>query len=310
MSSPIVSIVVPFYNQLEYLAECIGSVIIQTFDGWELIIVDDASTEEGVDEILSGFDKKIRLIRHASNRGLGAARNTGFEAARGQLVLPLDSDDFLHPTFVARTLAALDKKPDADCVFTDFQLFGCSDEVWKYSVRSPSEMLTVQWIPGPGTVMYKRVWQAVGGYDEVRPPYCGNEDWDFWIAAVENGIKAVHVPEALYNYRRTSQSMSVSTLLYYDYITRERIYRRHKSVFDRYGAEKQFRAVGYLRSATASLDRRKNFRAARLALRGILLQPRHLGLLEVLYRSLLPDRVQPLVSRLIKTVWKNLLVRN
>ncbi len=308
MQSPldaVVTIVIPHYNMVPLLLECLESVALQTVPAWEAIVVDDASTHGNVKKSISQVDDpRISLITLAQNQGLGAARNIGIKAARSQLVLPLDSDDRLHPLFLETTLRALRDNSNVDCVFTDFQLFGNSDEIWNYSVRSPSEILDVQWIPGPGTLMRKRVWENVGGYDEIPAPFCGNEDWDFWIAAVKNGLKAVHVSEPLYNYRRTAHSMSVSSLLYYDYVTRERIYVRHKAFFDHHKAGKRFRAGGYLRSASASLTGRERLRAARLALRGACLQPRNEAFLDIIYRALVPDWLQPLVYRPTKVIWK------
>ncbi len=308
MQSPldvVVTIVIPHHNMVPLLLECLESVVLQTVRSWEAIVVDDASTHGNVKESISQVDDpRISLISLAQNQGLGAARNIGIKAARSQLILPLDSDDRLHPLFLETTLRALCDHSNVDCVFTDFQLFGISDEIWTYSVRSPSEILNVQWIPGPGTLMRKRVWEGVGGYDEVPAPFCGNEDWDFWIAAVKNGLKAVHIPEPLYHYRRTAHSMSVSSLLYYDYVTRERIYARHKAFFDYHKAGKRFRAGGYLRSATASVSRRERLRAVRLALCGAVLQPRSDAFLDIIYRALVPHWLQPLVFRPTKAVWK------
>ena len=106
------------------------------------------------------------------------------------------------------------------------------------------------------------------GIRRYSAPFCGNEDWDFWIAAVKNGLKAVHVSEPLYNYRRTAHSMSVSSLLYYDYVTRERIYARHKAFFDHHKAGKRFRAGGYLRKRKRFVDRARETPRRSLGLTG------------------------------------------
>lgn len=291
---PQISIVIPCYNQAAYLVDCLASVIEQTFTDWEAIVVDDCSDDAmGIADCVRSFrDPRIRLLRHEQNRGLGAARNTGFKSSRADLVLPLDSDDCLSPLYLSETGNALSSHPEVDCVFTDFQLFGESAEVWHYGVKKPEDMLVRQWIPGPGTLMRKEVWRIAGGYAELPQPLCGNEDWDFWISAMQHQVNAVHIPEALYLYRRTSSSMSVTTLQYYDYLTRKNIYERYRAYFDAHGAGSDFRAEGYWISATASLKRGKRARAAWLAMRGYLLAPgisQTWRITRLMMRSLCPD---------------------
>ena len=94
-------------------------------------------------------DQRMSIIRHATNRGIGAARNTGFRAATTDLALVVDGDDKLHRRFLETTTNVLLANPDLDCVYTDFQLFGTSDEIWRYSVKRPVDMAREQWIPGP-----------------------------------------------------------------------------------------------------------------------------------------------------------------
>ena len=263
------SVIIPCYNQAQYLGECLRSVIAQTYTDWEAIVVDDGSKDaEAVrSQIIQVKDQRIRLVRHEQNRGLGAARNTGIRAASGDLILPVDCDDRLERTFLNETQKAFKENPGVDCIFTDFQLFGASEEVWRYSVKTPVEMLRNQWIPGPGALMRKRLWASNGGYLQMPRHLSGNEDWDFWISAVQRQFKALHIPRALYLYRRSPNSMSVTTMQYNDYLIRETIYLRHKEFFDEHKAGLNFRFQGYLNSAKASLKKDKRLRAAWLACR-------------------------------------------
>ena len=123
------------------LLECLQSIVAQELEDWEAIVVDDGTptteVREGVEKLL---DDRIRYVRHARNLGPGAARNTGFRAARADVVLPIDSDDTLDPSFLRVTVAALQGDPAADIVFTDFQLFGDSDHVQHQCVRSLRDM--------------------------------------------------------------------------------------------------------------------------------------------------------------------------
>jgi SAM-dependent methyltransferase len=246
--APLVSIVIPHFNQPEPLRACLESVLAQTLAVWEAVVVDDASAEPPV----LPDDPRIRLVRHDANRGLAAARNTGIRAARCELILPLDSDDALAPDYLARTMPILRDRPEVDCVFTDLHTFGADDAVWHYAVRTPAEMADGQWIPGAGTLLRRALWERVGGYCEDDALRAGNEDWDFWIGALEGPLRPMHVPEPLYRYRRTAGSMS-ATLREREYATREHIFRRHPDFFTQTKRGPHFLAEGFRISALASL---------------------------------------------------------
>ena len=290
---PQISIVIPCYNQAAYLVDCLSSVREQTFTDWEVIVVDDGSDDAAriADCVRDPGDPRIRLLRHEQNRGLGAARNTGFKSSRADLILPLDSDDCLSPPYLSETAGALLSQPEADCVFSDFQLFEESDDIWSWGNGSPRDMLFRQWIPGTGVLMRKRLWERVGGYVELPQPFCGNEDWDFWIGAVRLGIQPIHIPKPLYLYRRTSASMSVSTLRYHDHTTRKFIYDRYREFFDTHKAGSNFLAEGYLRSSRKSLDLDHKVRGAILAGRGLTIAPLNRYLWRQLVRGLTPSIV-------------------
>jgi glycosyltransferase involved in cell wall biosynthesis len=116
--APVVSIVIPAYNCSATLPATLQSVVAQTFQDWEVIVVDDASPED-VSLAMSGFahDPRIRLARHPVNKGATAARNTGIAMAQGRFVAFLDSDDNWMPSKLQRQLDAVLAKPDPDKVF-------------------------------------------------------------------------------------------------------------------------------------------------------------------------------------------------
>lgn len=268
-SGPSVSVVIPAFNQAGFLRECLESIAAQEMTDWEAIVVDDASTECDLKDVVAELgDARFRVIRQAQNRGEGAARNTGFESARAALVLPMDSDDKLHPEFLSATTRVLvGASPEVDCVYTDFQLFGASSEEWRNTAdRTLRDMLRAQWIPGPGTLMRRTVWERAGGYSDCEV-LRGNADWDFWIGALAVGATPIHLPRPLYLYRRHHASMS-ATMSAGDYRQREYIYRRHRELFDRHRAGGEFRATGYLNSARYAWGTHERKRALSLLVRG------------------------------------------
>lgn len=287
-AGPLVSVVIPCFEQEAYVREALASVMAQSFSDWEAILVDDGSCVADIGRVARETgDVRCRIITHERNRGLGPARNTGFAAARGRLVVPIDADDRLAPSFLAATTAALEEDSEADCAYTDLQLFGDSTAVWRFEPGSPGDMLSRQWIPGAGALMRKDLWERLGGYEDLP----GNEDWDFWIGAVRMGIKSIRIPEPLYLYRRTAHSMSVTSQAYHEHESREAIHRRHRAFFDRHGAGRAFRSRGYLRGSRAALYRRERLRAIRLAVRGVTLAPTSPAMLRTLLLAVLPEGV-------------------
>jgi glycosyltransferase involved in cell wall biosynthesis len=293
-ATPLVSVVIPCFEREAYARELLASILAQSFADWEAVLVDDGSRVADLGRVVRETgDARCRIIVHERNRGLGPARNTGFAAARGRLVVPVDADDLLAPSFLAATVAALSGDPEADCAYTDLQLFGDSEAVWRFKPGSPADMLSEQWIPGTGALMRKELWERLGGYGDLW----GNEDWDFWIAAVRLGIKPIRIPAPLYMYRRTPQSMSATSLKYYEHRSREAIYRRHRPFFDRHHAGGAFRAEGYLRGSRAALRQGQRLRAIRLAIRGMVLAPASPSLARTLLLAVLPRGAVRLLKR-------------
>src|SRR5688572_23641621 len=124
-----VSVIVPVFNRAATLARCYESVKAQTVSDWELIAVDDCSSDDSV-KVLERFDDpRIRILRHQVNRGAGAARNTGMEAATGEFVAFLDSDDAWLPDKTARQISALNESGAglALCAFEEIDSGGTSE---------------------------------------------------------------------------------------------------------------------------------------------------------------------------------------
>jgi glycosyltransferase involved in cell wall biosynthesis len=197
----LVSIVVPCYEQAQYLVECVASVMRQTYQAWELIIVDDGSPDD-CSEVATRLmadnpGREIHLVRQ-ENSGVARARNNGIANARGDYILPLDADDVLAPLFLERTVAALDAQTEMQFAYTDHQHFGASDIVIRCIDYVPRAVMAHNRFAY--CTLYRRlVWEKVGGYNTNM--IAGYEDWDFWVSAVQHGLLGVHIPEVLFFYR-------------------------------------------------------------------------------------------------------------
>lgn len=273
--APLVTIVIPVYKQEDYLYACIRSLQAQTFSHWQAVVVDDASPGKKTPDIVKGTgDPRITCCVHEKNKGLASARNTGFRVAQSEWVLTLDADDFLEPTFLAKCLLVAEQKPGCDVVFTDFMLIGGPDgkKISRKTRRDFKAMLRKQWIPGAGSLIKKKLWADINGYcerDELRE---GNEDWEFWISAMEFGVQAEHIAEPLYFYRKHTGSMMVN-LKTREYKTREFIYKKHKKTFDHYRAGRLFLFEGYYGAASNYLVGKEKIYAMFLGLKAAYFSP-------------------------------------
>jgi glycosyltransferase involved in cell wall biosynthesis len=202
MAEPTVSVVLPCYNAHEHLGQAIDSMRAQTFRDFEIIVVDDGSTDPETRAFLDGLDGDVRVVRQ-ENRGLPGARNAGFREARGSYVLPLDCDDWLEPTFLEKTLAALGNAPDATFAFTHIALEGEATGVLDKNFNF-FEQLFLNQLPYC-LLIPKAVWHEAGGYDETMRH--GYEDWEFNIRLGGRGIRGVVLPEPLFHYRVSGSGM-------------------------------------------------------------------------------------------------------
>jgi glycosyltransferase involved in cell wall biosynthesis len=267
---PRVTIAIPCFKQEAFLFECLNSLITQTMPSWQAFVVDDCSPAATAQQIASSYnDPRIRCIRHDVNRGLGASRNTGLQAGYAPFVLCIDADDFLHRDFLSATLEAIENRR-ANCAYTAFQCFGLSNDVWfNQEPKSAGDLAREQWLPGAGVTMLRSVWEAVGGYSHITY----NEDWDFWIAALQLDISVAHVPRPLYFYRRHRHS-ATATQPDRDRTTREGILKRHPAFFAVGNRKKVFRAGGFIRAARAHRALGHRMQWAVLTARAISVDPR------------------------------------
>lgn len=227
VTEPEVSVVIPCFNQGQFVHEAILSVFRQDFDSWEIVVVDDGSTDPRSQRILKGLRyPRTRLIRQ-ENRGLSAARNVGMRAARGRYLVPLDADDELGAGFLSAMHRALAMHPGAAMAHCWPRLFGDQDLVWVNRPYNPYQLLLSNSLVGC-VLMRAQAFRDVGGYDEHMR--AGNEDWDLWIRFLEHGWGQVEVPSPLFRYRKHGISMSVTTLARFE-TARQEMVKAHPSLY-------------------------------------------------------------------------------
>ncbi|MGE3150877.1 MAG: glycosyltransferase family 2 protein [Pseudorhodoplanes sp.] len=223
---PAVSIVVPCYNGGRFIDGLIEALTRQTFQDFEVIIVDDGSNDETRDK-LAGLDPSITVI-HQANQGPGAARNTGFRHARADLVLAIDCDDRIEPTFLAETIQAIEAAgPRCAFAFSHEKKIGYREGVHR-SYFKLFDQLFINRVPSCMLVR-KSAWEDVGGYDEAFRE--GYEDWEITIAFGNAGYTGVAVPKLLFIYVNRNDGLMMSRSTHMHGILWGRIRRKYRHLY-------------------------------------------------------------------------------
>ena len=200
-----ISIIVPCYNQAQYLPEALQSVLNQTYQNWECIIVNDGSPDNTKEIAKEWVKKDSRFIYlYKENGGLSSARNAGIAIANGEFILPLDADDRIGKDYTLLAMKAFQEDSDLKLVYCKAEKFGEESGSWDLPDFSLFNLARRNMI-FCSAFYRKKEWERVGGYD-VNMIY-GLEDWEFWIAVLKNGGKVRCLDEIGFYYRIKKVSM-------------------------------------------------------------------------------------------------------
>lgn len=198
--APLVSVVVTCFNYGHHLREAVESVLAQTFRSWEVVIVDDGSTDETPEvaaKLQADYPRHaIRVIRQANSGKPALARNRGITESHGRYILCLDADDKLSPDFLEACVSVLEANPKVSIAYPEVQKYGESCKFEPHPAYSFEMLCRFNFITLT-TVFRRQAWEDVGGFAS----HVGYEDWDFWISCGERGHFGQHVPVALSWYR-------------------------------------------------------------------------------------------------------------
>ncbi|MDB5023997.1 MAG: hypothetical protein JWP78_1752 [Mucilaginibacter sp.] len=215
----LISIIMPAYNVERFIEASIKSVLEQTYTNWELLIINDGSTDN-TRHIAQGFssrDSRVRVINQ-ENKRLGAARNTGIRNSKGFWIAFLDSDDLWSPTKLEAEISASNKFPTASIIYTDGWIFQHEDlkNLSPYptivgKLIGHKEMYKMEYeknyIPVLSVLVKRSLIDQIG-LQEERKTFYGCEDWDYWLRMARVGADFYGVPQKLFYYRRHGNNMS------------------------------------------------------------------------------------------------------
>ncbi|MFV0222428.1 glycosyltransferase family 2 protein [Empedobacter falsenii] len=229
MQQPLISVIVPCYNQAQYMDECLQSVLDQTYHNWECIMVNDGSPDHTEEVALQWTEKDSRFIYlKKENGGLSSARNAGIEVAKGEWILPLDCDDKIGNQYLELAQKEFDK--GYTIIYCEAEFFGDKDGKWELPEFTIQEFAIQNLIFC--SAFYKlETWKKNRGYDENLK--YGYEDWEFWIRILIESLKVHKLNSVNFYYRIKNNSMTTTfhKELMKKKFTLNYIYKKHSLFF-------------------------------------------------------------------------------
>jgi O-antigen biosynthesis protein len=213
---PLLSVVVPVYNPPEaYLSEAIESVLNQIYPHWELCLADDASDHPEVKRVLQKYaeaDSRIKVVFRSENGHIVQASNSALAQATGEFIITLDHDDLLTPDALYEIALLLNKRPDADIIYSDSDVISWDQTTGEYHPCNPA--FKPDWCPDTFlSVMYtchlgcyrRTLVEQMGGY---RTGFEGSQDYDLMLRLTEKTDRVCHIPKILYHWRAHADSVA------------------------------------------------------------------------------------------------------
>ena len=231
------TVVIPTLNPPASLVKRIRKLKRKCGPEVEWVVVNDGSNPNFADVWKHLEALGCLVLHHERNRGLPAARNTGFRVASGEFVLPVDDDDLFSPDFLWRAAALMLSPENAHVgfVYSWVNLKGSEKGILVTEEWLPERML-VKNLCCSCSVIRKSAWLSVGGYDETF--LRGLEDWDLWLLMLEKGFSGSLLPEPMVTYVRSSSSMLADLHTNGEYwLVRERLVAKHRDLYKLYGVD-------------------------------------------------------------------------
>ena len=229
--SSLISIIIPFYNDGKYIHECLNSVHNQEYTNYEIVLVNDGSTDENSNEIINAINHPKVKVLQTANQGPAKARNFAILNSKGKYILPLDSDDKIGKSFIHEAIEILEDKPEVKIVYCDLEYFGLKKEKVFIDAFSMEKLLAEN-IIASSSVFRRTDYDKTKGYNPNMKE--GFEDWDFWLSMLEQGGQ-VHKIEGVgfyYRIKKGSRNSSISVEGFQR--LRLQIYNNHKELYAKY----------------------------------------------------------------------------
>ncbi|MBI3490875.1 MAG: glycosyltransferase, partial [Acidobacteria bacterium] len=198
-----------------------------------MVVVDDASTDVYTRQVIARLERDGTFVARGPGRGASAARNLGARLTSGDYLVWLDGDDTLEPGYFDAAAARLDADAEIDFVSCAMRAFGDVQYVWTPSPPTWVDAVSTGGVPHASTLVRRRVWETLGGFDEDLPTF---ELLDFWASALERGFRGIILEQPLLNYRVRRGSGYRRSIQSTTYLARlKHFYAKHRDAVGRHG---------------------------------------------------------------------------
>lgn len=229
MQEPLISIVIPCYNQGEYIQDALSSIKNQTYHNIEIVIVNDGSTDALTRKILEELSGSSIKVIHRENKGLSTARNTAIRNSSGKYILPLDADDMIAPDYISTAISILEGNSDIGVVYGRAEFFGEKHGDWHLEKFEVQKMLFSNLVYAAG-IYRRKDFDLIGGYSSEMK--FGWEDWDFWLSMIERKKEFYFIEKIVFYYRVRNTSMVNSMTEDQKIYSLKKIYCNHSILYD------------------------------------------------------------------------------
>ncbi|MEG2293307.1 MAG: glycosyltransferase family A protein [Carnobacterium sp.] len=211
MTLPLVTIFIPLYNGENYIKETLESAISQSYSNLDILVINDGSTDSGLNIVKSFSDPRIRIIENKKNSGIAYTRNRGLQEAKGLYIAFLDADDIALPNRIETQVSYMERNIDVVATSTYYTTFG---SLVKKQIKPPTDFADIKLDLmftnpiGNSTAMVRK--KSITEFGIIYKPYIYGEDYDFWFQLTKIG-KIVTLPEKLVRYRVGHESITKTT---------------------------------------------------------------------------------------------------
>ena len=204
-----VSVIIPFFNEIQYIEQCVSSVLTQTYEDYDIFIIDDKSIDENRNRLHELYDNndKITILEQETNKGPSSCRNLGISTCTSEYILPLDADNYLKETESLSKFVNVIKDNNNCFVYSWVEFVGGANYINQIKEYNLNELKKGNYID-TCAMFRKDDWSKVGGYDENIK---GLEDWDLWLMFSKINVIGKLIKEPLFCYRYRNDSITRTT---------------------------------------------------------------------------------------------------
>lgn len=231
VKNPLISIIVPCYNDGNYIHECLDSIYQQTYQNYEIVIINDGSDDDNTINIINKINHPKIKVLQTRNQGPSKARNYAIKHSSGKYILPLDADNKLGRDFIQEAIEVLEKRANVKIVNCDLIIFGAKKGYKNFDTYSIEKLLCENIIEC-ASVYRRSDFDKTKGYNSnMKETF---EDWDFWLSILENGggVHKINKPGIYYRIKKGSRNSSVSQEQFKR--LRFQLYNNHKELYAKY----------------------------------------------------------------------------